>query len=30
VGKTRLAEALCEHFNFFDPNGNTVTSCLKA
>lgn len=31
VGRTRLAEELCKHFNFFDPNGHTqVAGCLKA
>lgn len=30
-GRTQLAKALCEHFSFYDPNGNhQVAGCLKA
>jgi hypothetical protein len=30
-GRTQLAQALCEHFSFYDPKGNhQVAGCLKA
>lgn len=31
INRTKLADKLCEHFNFFDPRGNRQRSgCLKA
>lgn len=31
TGRSRFAEEICEHFNFFDPMGNKqIAGCLKA